>query len=177
VILTRQRIEEEIERGDIIIDPFRRDQLNPNSYNYRLGCTIALKKCVNEAETAPEWHGVEIGAAGVVLDPGVLYLGTTEEILGSRRYVITLLGRSSLGRLGLFLNVTADLGHTGSASRWTLELKVVQRLRVYPGMRVGQVAFWSNCGNAEFYRGRYHRDLEWAGNRDSSLTTPEIVRT
>ena len=68
---------------------------------------------------------------------------------------MTLLGRSSIGRLGLFLNITADLGHVGSATRWTLELSVVQPLRIYAGMRLGQVAFWKPSGRIENYSGRY----------------------
>ena len=53
-----------------------------------------------------------------------------------------LLGRSSIGRLGIFLNVTADLGHIGSCSHWTLEITVVQPVRIYPGTKIGQVSFW-----------------------------------
>jgi hypothetical protein len=44
------------------------------------------------------------------------------EELGSRKYAMSLIGRSSIGRLGLFLQVSANLGHTGSSHCWTLEL-------------------------------------------------------
>ena len=58
----------------------------------------------------------------------------------------SLIGRSSVGRLGLFLQITADLGHLGKAHCWTLELKVVQSLIVYPHMKIGQVSFWQVTG-------------------------------
>jgi dCTP deaminase len=109
--------------------------------------------------------------SGVVLEPGILYLGATFEIIGSTKYVITLLGRSSIGRLGLFLNVTADLGHTGSISRWTLEMKVVQPLRIYPLMRIGQVAFWFQTGDVGQYSGKYQGDLQPFPNKDNNLKT------
>src|SRR5262249_42758117 len=90
--------------------------------------------------------------------PGMLYLGATHERIGSRQYVMTLLGRSSIGRLGIFLNITADLGHLGSESCWTLEIRVVQAVRVYPRMKIGQVAFWLVEGEGRHYRGRYYDD-------------------
>jgi dCTP deaminase len=102
---------------------------------------------------------VDLPPDGFVLLPKTLYLAATLEIIGSTDYAITLLGRSSLGRLGLFLNITADLGHVGTLSQWTLELSVVQPLRVYSGMRIGQVAFWKAYGKTRRYCGRYHQDL------------------
>ncbi|MDP5280067.1 hypothetical protein Q9Q95_14125 [Sphingomonas sp. DG1-23] len=166
MILTGQAIANAIENGDIEIESFEPDQLNPNSYNYRLGPEV-----IEVASTHPYRLGdaIKIPDAGLVLHPHRLYLAATAEIIGSRRYVTTLLGRSSVGRLGLFLNVSADLGHAGSRSRWTLELTVVQPLRVYGGMVVGQVAFWGQEGRLTPYCGRYHEDIEPQGSRDRRL--------
>ena len=67
-----------------------------------------------------------------------------------------LIGRSSVGRLGLFLQITAPLGHIGTCHNWTLELKVVQPLIVYPKMKIGQVSFWYVTGdNKTNYEGKY----------------------
>jgi|ERR1700674_4451915 dCTP deaminase len=168
MILTQRRICDEVQNGNIILDPFCVGQLNPNSYNYRLAPVIARR--TGEGDTTNiQWEELTVGPEGFLLEPRRLYLGLTEEIIGSRRYTTTLLGRSSIGRLGLFLNVTADLGHVGSASRWTLELKVVQPLRIYPRMLIGQVAFWGNRGASIDYCGRYNGDLHWASSRDGSL--------
>lgn len=167
MILTQRRICEEVQNGNIILEPFCFAQLNPNSYNYRLAPVVARR--IGDAAGNIQWEELTVGPEGLLLKPRRLYLGLTEEIIGSRRYTTTLLGRSSIGRLGLFLNVTADLGHVGSASRWTLELKVVQPLRIYPRMLIGQVAFWENRGASIDYCGRYSGDLHWASSRDESL--------
>jgi dCTP deaminase len=90
-----------------------------------------------------------------VLMPGRLYLGHTEEIIGSYDYVTTLIGKSSMGRLGLYLQISADLGHQGAIHRWTLELCVVQPIRVYAGMVIGQVSFWKTHGKPNRYKGVY----------------------
>jgi dCTP deaminase len=64
-----------------------------------------------------------------------------------------------MGRLGLWLQVTSDLGHLGTCHHWTLELNVVQPLRVYAGMRIGQVTFWVPRGSRELsYEGAYADD-------------------
>ena len=54
-----------------------------------------------------------------------------------------------MGRLGLFLQITAPLGHLGTYHNWTLELKVVQPLKVYPLMKIGQVTFWKTKGKTK----------------------------
>jgi dCTP deaminase len=94
---------------------------------------------------------------GLVLRPGRVYLGTTAEVIGSTAFVPSLIGRSSLGRLGMFLQYSADLGQLGTVHRWTLEIKVVQPTRVYAGMCAGQVTFWTAVGEALAYTGRFGR--------------------
>lgn len=92
---------------------------------------------------------------GFILFPGRLYLASTIEIIGSHDYVTILIGRSSLGRLGMFLTASADLGNLGSPHCWTLEIKVVQPLVIYPHMKVGQVSFWMPMGKRTSYSGPY----------------------
>ncbi|WP_030198074.1 deoxycytidine deaminase [Streptomyces sp. NRRL S-87] len=141
MILTGPRIEEEHAAGRIVITPFRADAVNPNSYNYRLGSTVKSFDA-----TTRSWLAFELPEDGYVLAPGRMYLGHTEEVIGSDTYAMSLIGRSSMGRLGLFLQVSADLGHTTSCHRWTLEMVATRPLRIYPGMTVGQVSFWHNQG-------------------------------
>jgi dCTP deaminase len=86
-----------------------------------------------------------------------VYLGTTVERIGASATVPSLIGRSSVGRLGLFVQFAADLGHPGAAHRWTLEIEVVQPVRVYPGMVIGQVSFWTTAGDLVPYTGRFGR--------------------
>jgi dCTP deaminase len=157
MILTGTEIQNAVNWGDITIKPFNKEQVNPNSYNFRLLSTI-LKVSINENNES-SFETIELSNNGYVLLPKVLYLGATNEILGSRNYAMTLLGKSSIGRLGLFLNITADLGHFGSVSQWTLEMSVVQPLRIYPEMVIGQIAFWTQQGSEIGYNGKYLKDL------------------
>ncbi len=147
MILTGTKITEEVLNGSIFLDPFEVSLVNPNSYNYRLGEElIEITYDVDDMKALPIQYKLTIPDDGYVLQPNKLYLSVTYETIGSTKYVPSLIGRSSLGRLGLFLQITADLGHIGTCHKWTLELTVVQPLRVYPRMRIGQVSFWVTEG-------------------------------
>lgn len=156
MILTGPKIQEAVEAGDIVISPFDAAALNPNSYNYRLGRRLLVTStsaALDSAKVSP-WTEVEIPVEGLVLLPRRLYLGHTVERIGSARYVTTLMGRSSVGRLGVFLQAAADLGNL-AVHRWTLELSVVQPVRLYAEMVIGQVCFWEVLGDTRAYTGVY----------------------
>lgn len=157
MILSGEEIKKQVRLGRIHISPFIEFQVNPNSYNYLLG--DSLLEIINptiDPKEETKYKQILIGEEGFLLEPGKLYLGSTIEEIGSDHYVTSLIGRSSVGRLGLFLQITADLGHLGAKHRWTLELKVVQPLIVYPRMKIGQVSFWVVSGSiASLYTGKY----------------------
>ena len=94
---------------------------------------------------------------GIKLEPQRLYLANTYETIGSKEYVTSLIGRSSVGRLGLFLQISADLGNLGDAHKWTLELTCVQPIIIYPYMIIGQVSFWLPEGKINLYAGEYNK--------------------
>lgn len=144
VILTGAAIEAEVSRGRIEITDFCKSRINPNSYNYRLASVIKRFD-----ENLGSFASIEIPESGYVLEPGRMFLGSTLEIIGSTQFAMSLIGRSSMGRLGLFLQVSADLGHTTSCHSWTLELVACRRIRLYSGMTIGQVSFWVNDGHIE----------------------------
>ncbi|WP_406708256.1 dCTP deaminase [Tessaracoccus caeni] len=165
MILTGLKIRESVENGDIVIDPFDHSMINPNSYNYRLGDTLLVSQQKEfDASATPGWVPVSMPQGGYLLEERRLYLGSTFEIIGSHKYVTSLIGRSSMGRLGLFVQVTADLGHQGAVHRWTLELYCVQPIWVYPGMKIGQVSFWKVSGASQLYDGNYGRHFSPAPN-------------
>jgi len=153
MILTGSKIAEEVESGNIVIRPFSHCQVNPNSYNYRLGPVLKVFQKFNG--TRALFKKIKIPQRGYVLEPGNMYLGITKEIIGSRRYAMSLIGRSSMGRYGLFMQASANLGHTASKHKWTLEIFAAQPIRVYAGMIIGQVSFWKNFGTVKGYQGRY----------------------
>jgi dCTP deaminase len=152
MILSGQAIMEEVSNKNIKIDPFNIEQLNPNSYNYRIDDKIKYFDTNKNS-----FMETLIPQEGMILTPQKLYLANTFEIIGSEKYVISLIGRSSVGRLGLFVQISADLGNLGSLHKWTLELTCVQQLIIYPYMKIGQVSFWVPVGNINLYHGEYNK--------------------
>jgi dCTP deaminase len=166
MILTGAEIKAHVASGDIGIDPFDESLVNPNSYNYRLGNELLVHRDdVLDPVEAPTWWGVRFPETGYTLQPGRLYLGHTYERIGSTSFVTSLIGRSSMGRLGLFLQITADLGHIGAVHGWTLELSAVQPVIIYPRMTIGQVSFWRTEGRLVDYEGSYAGHSRPIGHR------------
>lgn len=169
MILSGSEIVRQVAQGNIIIDPFEPQRVNPNSYNYRLGgFLMEVEKEVSIRHVSLDERPYVIPEEGVSLRPGRVYLGHTMEVIGSNKFVPSLIGRSSLGRLGLFLQLSADLGNLGAAHQWTLELTCVQPVIIYPGMVVGQVSFWVPVGEICEYKGQYT-----AFSRPKSYIPPE----
>jgi dCTP deaminase len=156
MILTGPKIAAEHAHGRLRIEPFEPKYINPNSYDFRLGDTLLVYKNRElDSATPNETETIVIPDEGLLLQPDVLYLGHSTEMIGSDVYVPILRGKSSTGRMGLFVHITADLIDIGSYGRFTLMLHAVQPLRVYAGMRIGQVTFWSTTGDVQLYEGKY----------------------
>ena len=156
MILSGDAIAQAVSRKEIIIDPFDPSQIGPNSYDFRLGdrCKI-YKHSILDASKHNEVIEFRIPSEGELLSPGRIYLVNTLERMGSTTYVPIIRGRSSTGRLGLFIDITADLIDLGSINQWTLQLAPVLPLRVFPNMLIGQVTFWRVQGVKSFYSGKY----------------------
>ncbi|KPI16958.1 pyruvate phosphate dikinase PEP/pyruvate-binding protein [Actinobacteria bacterium OK074] len=156
MILTGSEIARERTNARITIEPFTPEQVNPNSYNFRLGSRLRV---YSEMPLDPRRENVcddiEMSAEGYVLQPGRLYLAHTQEVLGSRHYAPTFAARSSVARLGLFINLSASLGDIGYEGQWTLQLYTMNQVRVYPGMTIGQMMWWRPQGEIELYDGKY----------------------
>ena len=147
---------------DIIITPYEEKQLNPNSYNLRLhnellvyqNKTLDMKK-ENLADK------IIIPPEGLVLDPAKLYLGRTLEYTETHSHVPMLEGRSSVGRLGLFIHITAGFGDVGFKGFWTLEIFCVQPIKVYPGVEVCQIYYHTLHGDYDKYTsGKYQNNKD-----------------
>jgi len=156
MILTGAEIKKQVELGKLTIAPFDERYLNPNSYNYRLGGHYIVDSYEKYDLGSVDDNMLKIPSEGLLLQPGKLYLSSTYEVIGSEYYVTSLIGRSSVGRLGLFLQISADLGNLGQAHKWTLELTCVQPIKIYPEMIIGQVSFWKPEGLIDLkYRDNY----------------------
>ena len=156
MILTGSEIKKQVKQKKIHIKPFIEENINPNSYNFRLGNKLKIytKKILDPA-VINKYKEITIPKKGYVLKPGQLYLGHTIEEMGSDYYVPTMQARSSLGRLGLYIYLNAGLGDIGFKRQWTLELHSIHKLKVYPGMKIGQMLFWKTTGKIKLYQGKY----------------------
>ena len=143
MILSDTRILEEIEKGTIKVEPYRRENLGSNSYDVHLGKILAkYKDEVLDAKKHNKIEFFDIPEEGFVLQPHVFYLGVTAEYTETHAHVPFLEGKSSTGRLGIDIHATAGKGDVGFCGNWTLEISVKQPVRVYAGMPVGQLIYF-----------------------------------
>ena len=152
MILSDKKILEGLDKGEIVIDPFRREDLGTNSYDVHLGAFLAIyKDRILDAKKHNEVEHFEIPEDGFVLQPGTLYLGVTEEYTETHNSVPFLEGKSSVGRLGIDIHATAGKGDVGFSNTWTLEISCTQPVRVYAGMPIGQLIYFQVEGEIENY--------------------------
>lgn len=164
MILSDRDILKFIESGDIKITNFDRTYLGTNSYDVHLAPTLLVYEMVSwwvrlwwlikrlfsrtlkdpgalDCKVEPKTLEIQIPEQGLVLYPGTLYLAATTEYTATRKHIPFLEGKSSLGRLGLSIHVTAGKGDVNFMGFWTAEMTVVHPLRVYAGMPIGQLIY------------------------------------
>lgn len=159
MILSGKEIQNKL-GNEIIIDPFNDTQLNPNSYNLRLHNELLVyENNVLDMKKENKVSKIIIPPEGLVLETGKLYLGRTVEYTKTDKYVPMLEGRSSIGRLGLFIHVTAGFGDVGFSGYWTLEIFCVQPIRIYPDVEICQIYYHNIDGDYDRYSsGKYQNN-------------------
>jgi len=152
MILSDTEILKGLESGEIIIEPFNREKLGTNSYDVHLSKHMAIyKEDILDAKKHNQVEAIEIPDEGYVIQPGTLYLGVTEEYTETHNSVPFLEGKSSVGRLGIDIHATAGKGDVGFCNTWTLEISCVHPVRIYAGMPVGQLIYFTVFGQIERY--------------------------
>ncbi len=148
--------------SNIRIEPFCDDQLNPNSYNLTLHDELLVyEEIILDMKRPNRFRRLTIPEEGLVLQPNQLYLGRTIEHTETHNLVPMLEGRSSIGRLGLFVHVTAGFGDVGFSGYWTLEMFAVQPVRIYPGVQVCQIFYHTLEGAVtEYQSGKYQNNTD-----------------
>lgn len=155
MIISDKQIAAEIAAGNIVIEPFKPECLGTNSYDVHLGKYLAVYATRElDARKHNPIQDLIIPPEGFVLQPGTLYLGVTEEYTETHRHVPFLEGKSSIGRLGIDIHATAGKGDVGFCNTWTLEISCVQPVRVYAGMPIGQLIYFTVSGDIENYYSR-----------------------
>lgn len=161
MILSGSEIKAQLGRN-IQIEPFLEEQLNPNSYNLRLHNELLIyEEIVLDMKRPSRYRRISIPPEGLMLQPNQLYLGRTVEYTETRNLVPMLEGRSSIGRLGLFVHVTAGFGDVGFCGYWTLEMFAIQPVRIYAGVQVAQVFYHTVEGEITDYKsGKYQHNTD-----------------
>jgi dCTP deaminase len=200
MILSGREIVNQVDQGRIVIDPFKPENIGPNSYDIHIESLFTYSEHLTGRFIVPEKLGelepckplfphmitqdlLERGFDHLAMDsklmmdnfssdslywvlyPGILYLGSTFEYTETPFHAPMLEGRSSIGRLGIFIHATAGFGDVGFKGKWTLELSVVQPVLLRPYTRIGQIYYHEICGDYERYSGRYCGDMGVAPSR------------
>jgi dCTP deaminase len=175
MVLSDGDIRKAIANGDIGIEPYAEDNVQPssvdlhvdryfrifNNHRYRV---IDVKEPM---EGLTELIEVVEGES-FILHPGEFVLGSTvERVRLATDLVARLEGKSSLGRLGLLIHSTAGFVDAGFAGHLTLELSNVANLpiTIYPGMKIGQISFFRLSSEAENPYGSGRIGSKYQGQR------------
>jgi dCTP deaminase len=159
MILSGIEIESQLGKN-IFIKPFAKSQLNPNSYNLKLhNELVCYDEILLDMKKPNNCKNLIIPEDGLILEPNKLYLGRTVEYTETKNYVPMIEGRSSVGRLGLFIHVTAGFGDVGFSGFWTLEIFCVQPIKIYPFVEICQIYYHTVSKEFEPYKsGKYQHN-------------------
>lgn len=140
----------EVKAGNITLEPFVRKQLQPATYDIRLGNTFIINdahstKAIDPVKKIfPKTQTIEVAdGAEFVLHPGVSILGYSKERFGSDSYLIEVNGKSSLARIGLIVHNSASIVNPGHYLNIALELCNLNNVPIIlrPGMEIAQLSF------------------------------------
>ena len=168
MLLSDSKIIEYQKKGIISIDGFDEKKVNPNSYNLTLSNTLRVYKN-NQLDMKKENETEEliIPEDGLLLEPGKIYLGRTNEYTKTL-YPLTpmIVGRSSVARLGISAEISAGFGDCGFEGTWTLEITATQPVRIYPNVEIAQIYYLINEGEVlNTYDGKYKGQVDATASR------------
>ena len=175
MILSGSEIKKQVKLGNIAIEDFNESRVGPNSYNLRLAPELVIyKEAVLDPKQENRTEAITIPPEGIVIHPGRVYLAKTMEWTETHTFVPLLVGRSSVGRLGVSVHVTAGFGDVGFCGNWTMEITCEQVVKLYPEMEICQIYYHPVCGEISGrYSGKYQNSkevipsrLSWEMGRD-----------
>lgn len=174
MILSDKTIKEKIKSGEIFIEPFSEEFLQPASYDLHLDKYFLVFNKENiaviDVKDKPKdlMREVEVNEKeGFIIHPNEFVLANVKEITGvNGSHVGRLEGKSSLGRLGLIVHATAGFLDPGNKLRLTLELANVSPIpiRIYPNMKIAQIAFETLDKECERPYGSKELNSKYAGD-------------
>lgn len=175
MLLSDRDLHAAISGGRLGLDPFDEAMLQPASIDVRLDRSFLVFEnhrhdCIDpavEQDDLTRLVEVDDGEA-FVLHPGEFVLASTfERVRLPDDLAARLEGKSSLGRLGLITHSTAGFIDPGFEGHVTLELANVATLpiKLWPGMKVGQLCVLELTGPAEHPYGSVVRGSRYQGQR------------
>ena len=175
MLLSDRDIRAEIDGGRVVLDPWDPAMVQPSSIDVRMDKWFRLfdnhkYPVIDPAADQPDLTRlIEVDPVeGFVLHPGEFVLGSTlETVTLPDDLAARVEGKSSLGRLGLLTHATAGFVDPGFAGHVTLELSNVATLpiRLWPGMKVGQLCFFRLTSPAEHPYGSAAYGSHYQGQR------------
>ena len=170
MILSDQTIRRMLEEKSLVIEPLEARQIQPASVDIRLGNTFSVVEDssagIIDLEREIRYKTIETDK--YLLLPGQFVLATTMEYIALPEDLTAFVeGRSSLGRMGLFIQ-NAGWVDPGFRGEITLELYNANRcaIELTAGRRVGQLVFARMDAPAlNPYRGKYQGQRGATGSR------------
>ena len=170
MILSDKSINKLRKKEELIIKPFTEEQLQPASVDLRLGSSfLKINENLTEIMTLNdklEYRSMEKDE--IVIPPHSFLLATTREHIELPENLTAFVeGRSSIGRMGLFIQ-NAGWVDPGFAGQITLELYNANRLpiKLIAGRRICQLVFAKMDQTAETpYNGKYMNQKNAVGSK------------
>ena len=170
MILSDRTLFKMLEEGTLSITPLDKEQVQPASVDIRLGNTFSIVEDLSTGVITlkDEVRYKTINTDTYILLPGQFVLATTMEYVSLPDNLTAFVeGRSSLGRLGLFIQ-NAGWVDPGFQGEITLELFNANRcaIELKAGRRVGQLVFAEMDDTAlKPYNGKYQGQKGATGSR------------
>ena len=196
MILSDKSIELSVRQGELVIDPWNPDNLQPASVDLTLGRQFILFKeskwfspeNANAVDPLKEQEKELVvtvlpGSTMEIYPKQFMLAATLESVKIPDNIVGILNGKSSLARLGLIIHTTAGFIDPGFQGTLTLELLNVSQRRIVltPGMLIGQISFTMLTSPARVPYGsaalksRYQGQKEPTASQMQNAVAKEIV--
>lgn len=184
MLLSDRDINAQVQAGRVKLDPWDPAMVQPSSVDVRLDRYFrifenhrydAIDPAANQSELTRMLSPV--GDEPFILHPGEFALGSTYEFVTLPDDVAARLeGKSSLGRLGLLTHSTAGFIDPGFCGHITLELSNTATLpiKLYPGMKIGQLCFFQLSSPAEHPYGSAITGSRYQGQRGPTASRSHL---
>lgn len=176
-MLNKIAIQKELNKGISVENG--ENNLGENCIYLTLGNTLKVyeEKSILDVKKENATKTLTIPDEGLVLEPGKLYLGRSNEYTKFDGFVPLLVGLDEFAALGIEIHITAGFGDNGFNGTWTLEITCTNKTIIYPNMIIGKLYNIPVIGDDSIkYRGKYFGQIEETASRINQEYTKKLVR-